>query len=70
MHSDNTHVVREFMSKSKATTMTYIPYTLGLNGHLQVFIYLMVELVLVKLLQPLKYERELFELADGGTIAL
>jgi predicted alpha/beta-fold hydrolase len=50
--------------------MTYVPHALTLNGHLQAAIYIIVELLYVKLRQPLKYDRELFKLSDGGIIAI
>ncbi len=47
-----------------------MPHPLTLNGHLQAIIYMMMEVVLTKIKFPLKYDRELFLLSDGGTIAL
>ena len=47
-----------------------MPHPLTLNGHLQAIIYMMMEVVLTKIRFPLKYDRELFLLSDGGTIAL
>ncbi len=47
-----------------------MPHPLTLNGHLQAIIYMMMEIVLTKIRFPLKYDRELFLLSDGGTIAL
>jgi predicted alpha/beta-fold hydrolase len=47
-----------------------VPHPLTLNGHLQAIIYMMMEVVLTKIRFPLKYDRELFLLSDGGTIAL
>ena len=47
-----------------------MPHPLTLNGHLQAIIYMMMEVFLTKIKFPLKYDRELFLLSDGGTIAL
>lgn len=62
--------MRDFLSKSKVRDIVYMPHFLALNGHIQAFLYCWIELLQVKLRQPLKYEREMFKLSDGGTIAL
>ncbi len=61
--------MKDFLNKSKIKGMTYTPHFLTLNGTLQAIMYLLNEIYL-KLTFPIKYERELFKLSDGGTIAL
>ena len=61
--------MNDVLAKTNIANMTYTPYMLTLNGHWQAFIYMCCESVL-KLYYPIKYEREIFVLSDGGTIAL
>lgn len=49
--------------------MSYTPHWVTLNGAVQCFMFIFVE-VLLKMVYPIKYEREIFQLSDGGTIAL
>ena len=58
------------MTSSKAKALQYVPHVFALNGHIQCCLYMWVELFQVKMRNVLKYERELFMLSDGGTIAL
>ena len=68
--SSGSNLIREFVKKSKIREITYIPHALAINGHVQAFIYVWIELFMVKIRKPLKYEREIIKLSDGGTIAL
>ena len=63
-------LIRDFVNFIKMKDWAYRPHAFTLNGHLQAFIYLMIEMFLVKIRKPLRYERELIKLSDGGTIAL
>lgn len=49
--------------------MHYTPYMLTLNGHVHTFFYLFFEAI-AKLFYKLRFEREIFTLSDGGTIAI
>ena len=59
----------DFLKHSKVRELTYRPFLLTLNGHLQATMYLICE-ICFKIYYPIKYERELLTLKDGGTIAL
>jgi predicted alpha/beta-fold hydrolase len=61
--------MKSFIKESGVKDMYYTPYLFALNGHMQAIVYLIKETVL-KLRFPLKYEREMFTLSDGGSIAL
>lgn len=61
--------MKSFVKESKVRELHYTPYMLTLNGHMQSFTYLFCE-IYIKLFYKLKYEREIFKLSDGGTIAL
>lgn len=61
--------MNEFLNKSKVKHFSYTPYWITLNGIIQCIIYILCEIYL-KLFFPVKFERELFILSDGGTIAL
>ncbi|CDW77448.1 embryogenesis-associated protein emb8-like [Stylonychia lemnae] len=62
-------LMREFVKTSKIREYTYTPYWCTLNAFTNCMIFLFCELA-SKLMKPVKYERELFTLSDGGTIAL
>lgn len=62
-------MMADFLNKSKIREYKYTPHWFTLNGALQCFLFIAVEVVL-KLVYPIKYEREIFKLSDGGTIAL
>ncbi len=49
--------------------MSYTPHTLTLTGNMQSFIYGWSE-IFIKWVFPFKFEREMFNLSDGGTIAI
>ena len=68
-YNKSSNIMREFLKKSKIRKMTYTPHTLTLTGNMQSFIYAWCE-IFIKWLYPFKYERELFTLSDGGTIAI
>lgn len=59
----------EFLNKTKIREMTYTPHWLALNGFCQCIMFVSCETWL-KLFFPIKFQRELFVLSDGGTIAL
>jgi len=61
--------MRGLMENSKIKGMTYVPQTLALNGHMQAFLLVVCNYFL-SFFFSIKYERELFRLSDGGTIAL
>lgn len=61
--------MKDFVKSSKVREIYYTPYMVALNGHLQCFVYMLCE-VCFKIYFPIKYEREIFKLSDGGTIAL
>ncbi len=61
--------MRGFMKDSKIKEMAYVPYTLALNGHCQAILSIIYELFL-SIRFPIKYEREMFTLSDGGTIGI
>eukprot|EP00347_Sterkiella_histriomuscorum_P006268 403353420 len=62
-------LMRDFLQKSNIRNLTYTPYFLALSGNMQSFVYMWTE-IFVKLISNVKFERELFTLSDGGTIAL
>ncbi len=62
-------LAQSFMSETNVTEMTYTPYTLTFNGHMQAVICVVWEIIL-KFSYPIKYHREILTLSDGGTIAL
>lgn len=49
--------------------MEYVPWMFSINKHMQTVTYIMFE-IRMKLAFPIKYEREIVQLSDGGTIAL
>jgi abhydrolase domain-containing protein 1/3 len=49
--------------------MEYTPWILTLNGCTQCLIYVLFE-IRMKLFFPIKYEREIIKLSDGGQLAL
>jgi predicted alpha/beta-fold hydrolase len=57
------------LNKSEIRLMEFKPWFLALNGHLQCVTYIMFE-IRMKIEFPVKYEREMIKLSDGGTIAL
>lgn len=61
--------MKDFVKSTKIKDIHYTPHMLTLNGHLQCLIYMICE-VCFKIYFPIKYEREIFKLSDGGTIAL
>lgn len=61
--------MREFLKKSNIRNLTYTPYFLALSGNMQSFVYMWTE-IFTKMFTKVKFERELFKLSDGGTIAL
>ncbi len=61
--------MRNLVKETKIKDMHYTPHMLTLNGHMQALVYLVCEISL-KIYFPFKYEREIFKLSDGGTIAI
>ena len=61
--------MRDFVKSCQIRDMYYTPYMLGINRHVTTILYLIVE-GYTKLVYGLKFERELFRLSDGGTIAI
>jgi len=59
----------DFLKSSKIREIKYTPYWCSLNGFLNCIMFLFCE-VASKLFKPVKYERELFKLPDGGTIGI
>jgi predicted alpha/beta-fold hydrolase len=49
--------------------MEFTPWLFALNQHFQSITYILYE-IRMKIWFPLKYEREIFVLSDGGTLAL
>ena len=62
-------MMKRFVRETNINEMYYTPYMLTLNGHLQAIFYLICEIIF-KVYFPIKYEREIFRLSDGGQIAL
>ena len=62
-------MMEEFLMKTEIRKMVYVPWIFAVNNVMQCVIYLMFE-IRMKIWFPLSYERELFILSDGGTIAL
>lgn len=60
--------MQNLLKHSKLTDLHYTPYTFALNGHMQAIISMITEFFL-SLTFDLKYHREMFTFADGGTIA-
>ena len=61
--------MKNFVNKSNIRNQVFIPYFLTITNQMQAIFYILTEIVF-KLRFPLKFERELFSLSDGGTIAL
>ena len=61
-------LMKRFVNETKIKDLYYTPYTFAFNGHLQAILCCILELFL-NVYYPVKYERELFTLSDGGTIA-
>jgi hypothetical protein len=59
----------DFLANTSIASHEYTPYAFALHGHMQSALYLILE-IRMKFFFPIKYERELFKLSDGGTIAL
>jgi hypothetical protein len=57
--------LKAVLQETKIRDMWYKPYFLVLNGHLHCIVYLIVE-AYNKYFFDIKYERELFEMSDGG----
>ena len=68
-YNKSSSLMRNFLKSSRVRELTYTPYLLTLTGNMQSFIFCFVEPV-VKLFFPYRFERELFTLSDGGTVAL
>ena len=68
-YSRSSNLMKGLMKDSKVKQMTYTPHTLAINGHMQAILSLFCEIYL-NLFFSIKYEREMFTLSDGGTIAL
>jgi formate hydrogenlyase subunit 3/multisubunit Na+/H+ antiporter MnhD subunit len=62
-------MMEEFLKTTEVRKMVYIPYAFAVNNLMQCLIYVIMEIRL-KTWYPFTYERELFILSDGGTIAL
>merc|ERR1740115_91836 len=58
-----------FLKQSKIKDLTYKPYWYCLNSHFQGFLYLIYETIQCSY-YPIQYDRELFTLSDGGTLAI
>jgi predicted alpha/beta-fold hydrolase len=68
-YNKSSSLARDFLKKSKIREMSYTPYFLTLTGNMQSFIYAWCE-IYFKFAFPYRFERELFTLSDGGTIAI
>ena len=68
-YNKSSALMRGLMKNSKIKGMTYVPHTLALNGHMQAVLSMICEIYL-SFFFSVKYEREMFCLSDGGTIAL
>ena len=60
--------MQTLIQKSKLKDLRYTPYTFTPNCHFQAIFCCIFEL-LFNFYYPVKYEREMFVLSDGGTIA-
>lgn len=67
--SKRSALMKEFVSKSNIRHFEYIPWFGAVNSLMQIVLYAFYE-IRMKVAFPIKYEREMFNLSDGGTIAL
>lgn len=59
----------EFLTKTTIRKQEYVPWIFTINNFTQCLLYAFFE-IRMKIWFPLTYKRELFQLSDGGTIAL
>jgi predicted alpha/beta-fold hydrolase len=62
-------MMRDFVTSTRIRDIHFTPHILALNTHIHTVSFMFVELY-TKLVYRLKFERELFRLSDGGTIAI
>ena len=62
-------LMKDFVSSTRIRELHFTPHMLALNPHLHTVSYMFVELY-TKYFYGLKFEREMFRLSDGGTIAI
>ena len=68
-YKKSSDLMKAFLQQTPVRDYTYTPYFLTLNQHWQAVFYLLAEIA-NRYINPMKFEREMFQLSDGGTIAL
>ena len=63
------NLMSRFMLETDVSEQVYAPYWFTTSGVLQAIMSVVAEIFL-KFAYPIRYERELFKLSDGGTIAI
>ena len=67
-YKKTSELMKSLVNETKIKDLYYTPYTFAFNGHLQAIWCCILESFL-SIYYPIKYDREMFTLSDGGTIA-
>lgn len=64
-YNSKSTLMNEFLKHPDTGKLVYKPWMFALINHMQIFVYLLFE-IRMKLFPTLQFERELFDLEDGG----